>query len=107
VTNGIKSARSTTYAGEWIKSSRSVSNAQCVEVRFTPASTIGTPVIPATDAPTGATPWRKSTRSVENAHCVEVHVTPPGTAVRDSKNTAGPTLAFTSPAWTTFLTHTH
>lgn len=35
--------------------------------------------------------WRKSTRSAPEANCVEVHGAL--SAVRDSKNQAGPTLA--------------
>lgn len=48
--------------------------------------------------------WRKSSFSTDDANCVEVgwHEAPL-TAVRDSKNTEGPTLAFPVPAWQDFL----
>jgi hypothetical protein len=52
-----------------------------------------------------ATVWRKSTYSGgEGQNCVEVGADPPGLIpVRDSKDPAGPTLAFTPAAWTAFL----
>ena len=49
------------------------------------------------------TKWRKSTRSTDVSNCVEVSYTN-AVGVRDSKNTAGPTLAFPGPSWATFLT---
>ncbi|MGN9806450.1 DUF397 domain-containing protein [Micromonospora sp. L32] len=53
---------------------------------------------------TGAV-WRKSTRSGDNGGaCVEVADNLPGiVAVRDSKDPAGATLAFTPSAWSTFV----
>lgn len=49
--------------------------------------------------------WRKSSFSeVPDGNRVEVSLVPTGVAVRDSKNTAGPTLAFDTPAWRAFLT---
>jgi hypothetical protein len=71
----------------WRKSTRSNGNLACVEVAFVP--------------------WRKSSRSNgSQANCVEVAVAPDAVAVRDSKNTTGPVLAFPPAGWTTFL-HSH
>lgn len=51
-----------------------------------------------------ATAWRKSSYSAGNGACVEVGWTEPTlVAVRDSKNTTGPTLAFDSSTWREFL----
>ncbi|MEG3627287.1 DUF397 domain-containing protein [Streptomyces poriticola] len=49
--------------------------------------------------------WTKSSYSGGNGACVEVK-SPAVTAlvVRDSKTPEGPTLAFPTDAWTTFLT---
>jgi hypothetical protein len=47
--------------------------------------------------------WRKSRYSNGQAECVEVARTLPGIiAVRDSKNPAGPTLAFGRQQWRAF-----
>lgn len=47
--------------------------------------------------------WRKSSRSGNNG-CVEVAGNLPGeVAVRDSKDPAGPTLAFAPAAWLGFM----
>ncbi|WP_406098088.1 DUF397 domain-containing protein [Kitasatospora purpeofusca] len=52
--------------------------------------------------------WRKSTYSNGQGDCIEVA---DGSAdivpVRDSKDPDGPTLAFTTTAWTSFLTAIH
>ncbi|MGC4854394.1 DUF397 domain-containing protein [Micromonospora sp. DT4] len=48
------------------------------------------------------TGWRKSTRS-DDGNCVEVASAGDGTVgVRDSKNSAGPVLAFEPAAWSAF-----
>ncbi|CAM5334994.1 MULTISPECIES: DUF397 domain-containing protein [Streptomyces] len=48
--------------------------------------------------------WRRSSRSTGMNNCVETARIGPGLlAVRDSKNTAGPALLFTSAAWTSFV----
>jgi hypothetical protein len=47
--------------------------------------------------------WRKSTYSNNGGNCVEVATGAPAiVAVRDSKDPAGPKLAFTSAQWTLF-----
>jgi Domain of unknown function (DUF397) len=48
--------------------------------------------------------WRKSTRSTGATNCVEVANLDGHRAVRDSKNPTGPTLVFTSAAWSAFTT---
>ncbi|GAA2610832.1 DUF397 domain-containing protein [Paractinoplanes durhamensis] len=48
--------------------------------------------------------WRKSTRSGGNSDCVEAADLPGGgTAMRDSKDPAGPALFFTAAEWTAFV----
>jgi hypothetical protein len=48
--------------------------------------------------------WRKTTHSGGNGgECVEVATADTEIAVRDSKDPAGPTLAFTPPAWHSFV----
>ncbi|MDH6466115.1 hypothetical protein M2302_006321 [Micromonospora sp. A200] len=51
--------------------------------------------------------WRKSTRSgTSGGNCVEVADNLPNVvAVRDSKDSTGPALAFTPTAWHAFVAH--
>jgi Domain of unknown function (DUF397) len=66
----------------WRKSSYSGGNGNCVEIG-----------------------WRKSSYSAGNGNCVEIGwPEPAGVAVRDSKHPTGPTLAFPTLTWHTFLT---
>ncbi len=46
--------------------------------------------------------WRKSRHSNGQANCVEVAGNQPGIAVRDSKDPAGPVLAFGREQWRAF-----
>lgn len=68
----------------WRKSSFSSTASNCVEVAFVD--------------------WRKSSFSTDASNCVEVAFAPHAVALRDSKNTAGPTLAVPTPTWRVFLT---
>ncbi len=47
--------------------------------------------------------WFKSSHSGTQNDCVEVAFVPGGVGVRDSKNPAGPVLAFTPEAWRAFV----
>lgn len=51
--------------------------------------------------------WRKSSRSTASGDCVEVAFVPWAAAVRDSKNTSGPTLAFPISGWEAFRADLH
>ncbi|WBB76999.1 DUF397 domain-containing protein [Micromonospora sp. WMMD1128] len=48
--------------------------------------------------------WFKSSRSSDNAACVEVRFAGGAVDVRDTKDRTGPTLAFDSRSWASFLT---
>jgi hypothetical protein len=47
--------------------------------------------------------WRKSSYSGGNGDCVEVAECGDGVAVRDSKDPAGPALAFAPSDWVAFV----
>jgi hypothetical protein len=51
--------------------------------------------------------WRKSNRSGDSGNCLEIAELPDAIAVRDSKDPAGPVLAFNSDAWHTFVAAVH
>ncbi len=73
-------SNSTEATLNWRKSSYSGTNGGCVEVA-----------------------WRKSSYSGTNGDCVEVAPAAAGVAVRDSKNTTGPTLSFPTNDWRSFI----
>ncbi len=47
--------------------------------------------------------WIKSSYSANEGQCVEIATLDNGTAIRDSKDPAGPVLRFTSAQWRAFL----
>lgn len=51
------------------------------------------------------TTWRKSSASSSGGGdgCVEIALTPTSALVRDSKDSQGPRLTVSMPAWTAFL----
>ncbi|MEU4210167.1 DUF397 domain-containing protein [Streptomyces sp. NPDC026206] len=52
----------------------------------------------------GKTTWRKSSYSLANGDCVEVaSPVQQSIAVRDSKDSQGPALAFTPESWSAFV----
>jgi hypothetical protein len=52
--------------------------------------------------------WVKSSLSFSNSNCVEVANLPDGSVgVRDSKDSAGPVLRFTSDEWRAFVDGAH
>jgi hypothetical protein len=64
----------------WRKASFSFSNGNCIEVAA----------------------WRKAEASMSNGQCVEAGHGPGVVAVRDSKDPAGPVLAFSPAQWRAF-----
>ena len=56
------------------------------------------------DRPGSGSYWIKSSLSYANGNCVEVASLPGGQiGVRNSRNSAGPVLTFTSDEWRAFL----
>ncbi|WDQ02840.1 DUF397 domain-containing protein [Micromonospora chalcea] len=56
------------------------------------------------EANQAAVTWRKSTRSNGSGNCVEVADNLPGVVgLRDSKDPAGPALAFPPSSWAAFI----
>ena len=47
--------------------------------------------------------WRKSSRSAAAGHCVEIASAAAAVFVRDSKDVAGPVLAFGTEGWAEFI----
>jgi predicted secreted Zn-dependent protease len=47
--------------------------------------------------------WQKSSRSAANGHCVEIAASADVVFVRDSKDAAGPVLAFDPTGWSGFV----
>jgi hypothetical protein len=88
----------------WRKSTYSNNGGSCVEVaavwRASTHSNNGGDCVEVAHALV----WQKSTHSNNGGECVEVADTGPAVAVRDSKNPAGPALAFTPAQWRTFTT---
>jgi len=81
----------------WRKSSLSANGGSCVEVAWRRSS------FSANGGDCVEVAWRKSTFSANGSECVEVSWPVAGVAVRDSKNTAGPTMAFPMAGWRSFL----
>ncbi|HEX3778253.1 MAG TPA: DUF397 domain-containing protein [Pseudonocardiaceae bacterium] len=81
----------------WRTSSYSGTNGNCVEVGWRKSSYSGT------NGDCVEVGWRKSSHSGGNGDCVEVKVELAGVAVRDSKHSTGPTLAFPTSNWRAFL----
>jgi hypothetical protein len=67
-------------SGEWIKSSRSFAEANCVEAR-----------------------WKASSASINGGHCTEVRSDDGVIQMRDSKDRSGPVLSFTRADWEAFI----
>ena len=47
--------------------------------------------------------WKKSSYSTAQGNCVEVAPVREATAIRDSKNPAGPVLRFPADSWRAFI----
>jgi len=89
---GLDAGQAPRYCGlmdsGWRTSSHSTNDGQCVEWRKSSRSLLNGNCLE----------WRTSSRSAENGNCVEVA----GCRVRDSKDRAGPVLAFPRAAWQAF-----
>ena len=75
-------AMTRTHHLDWFKSSYSGNEGNCLEV---------------------AVGWRKSSYSGNEGDCVEVAECPDTVHVRDSKDTAGPQLRFSTAGWSAFV----
>jgi Domain of unknown function (DUF397) len=66
---------------------------------------VGTPMLGnPSERPGSGSVWLKSSLSFSNGNCVEVASLPDGgIGVRNSKDSAGPVLRFTSDEWHAFL----
>ena len=63
-----------------------------------------TPLSSQRERPGSGSNWTKSSLSYANGNCVEVASLPGGQiGVRNSRNSAGPVLTFTSDEWRAFL----
>jgi Domain of unknown function (DUF397) len=50
--------------------------------------------------------WRKARRSMGNGNCVEISTSKAGVTVRDSKDVAGPVIAYSPGSWLRFASET-
>jgi Domain of unknown function (DUF397) len=60
-------------------------------------------VLPSSEIESRQLSWRKSRRSMNNGDCVEVAPANGKILVRDSKNPAGPALAYPATVWREFV----
>jgi len=92
----------------WRKSSRSVSDVDCVELAQLTDVVWRKSVHSGSDddcvelAALANAPWRKSRRSGSDIDCVELAPLPAAVGMRDSKNPADAVLVFAPTPWQTF-----